>query len=414
MKYMAAIFLSLICLVSKGQEQLSLTLQQVDSLFLQRNLILLAQQYNISIQDALIIQAKAYPNPIFTADINAIDPENNETFHVGSTGQKVFSIEQLILLGGKRKTEINMAKQTKIIAEFELDDLLRNLSYQLHTSYYALYRQKSVLQKFDRQLQVLDTLIASYETQAQRGNLPLKDVIRLKSVYLKINNDKSELATENFNEQRKMQQLLQSDQYIAPIITDAVFEMYNTARAFEDLRDTALENRPDLKMSYEQSALALLNVKLQKSLAIPDVALNSSYDQRGGAFQNQVNVGLSIPLPVWNLNRGNIKAAEFSQQSMLLYQQQKKTEVEADVRAAWQNMRLSLAEFNKVKQYYSDEFDIIFRGVNDNFQKRNISILEFVDFFESYNESLNEYERVKNFLANSAMQINYVTASKIY
>src|SRR6478609_928507 len=414
MKYIAAILFILASFAAKCQQQLPLKLLQVDSLFLQHNLILIAQQYNINIQDALIIQAKAYPNPIFTADLNAIDPQNNETFHVGNTGEKAFSIEQLILLGGKRKTEINMAKQNKIIAELELDDLLRNLSYQLHTSFYSLYRQKNVLQKFNRQLQVLDTLIASYETQARRGNLPLKDVIRLKSVYLKINNDKSELATENFNEQRKMQQLLQSDQYVDPVVTDTDFETYNIPQDFELIKETAVENRPDLKISYEQSALALLNVKLQKSLAIPDVALNSSYDQRGGAFQNQVNVGLSLPLPVWNFNRGNIKAAEFSQKSLLLYQQQKKTEVEADVRAAWQNMSLSISEFNKVKQYYSDEFDIIFRGVNDNFQKRNISILEFVDFFESYNESLSEYERVKNFLANSAMQINYVTASKIY
>jgi cobalt-zinc-cadmium efflux system outer membrane protein len=414
MKYMAALLIILASAVAHGQQLLSLNAQQVDSLFLQHNLILLAQQYNIDTQEALIIQSKTYPNPIFTADINAIDPQNNKEFHVGNTGQKAFSIEQLILLGGKRKVEIDMARQNKKIAELEFDDLLRNLNYQLRGSFFSLYRQKSVLQKFDRQLQVLDTLIASYETQAKRGNLPLKDVIRLKSVYLKINNDKSELATENFNEQRKMQQLIQSADYIDPVVSDQDFEAYNTPQDFESMKEVALENRPDLKISYEQSALALLNVRLQKSLAVPDMALNSSYDQRGGAFLNQVNVGVSIPLPVWNLNRGNIKAAQFNEKSSQLFQQQKKTEVETDVRAAWQNMNLSITEYNKVKQYYSDEFDIIFRGVNDNFQKRNISILEFVDFFESYNESLSEYERVKNFLANSAMQINYVTASKIY
>ena len=414
MKYVIFLLFVLFSFSAKSQQALHLNLQQLDSLFLEHNLILLAQQYNISIQDALIIQAKAYPNPIFTADINARDPQNNKDFHVGNTGQKAFSVEQLIILGGKRRAEINIARQNKKIAELEFDDLLRNLSYQLRSSFFSLYQQKSVLEKFDRQLQVLDTLIASYETQAQRGNLPLKDVIRLKSVYLKINNDKSELATENFDEQRKMQQLLQSDQYVVPLVSNQDFETYNSAKDFEEIKEIALESRPDLKISNEQNALALLNVHLQKSLAIPDVALNSSYDQRGGAFNNQINVGLSIPLPVWNFNRGNIKAAEFSEQSSQLYQQQKKKEVETEVRAAWQNMNLSITEYNKVKLYYSDEFDLIFRGINENFQKRNISILEFVDFFESYNESQSEYERVKNFLVKSAMQINYVTASKIY
>jgi cobalt-zinc-cadmium efflux system outer membrane protein len=82
--------------------------------------------------------------------------------------------------------------------------------------------------------------------------------------------------------------------------------------------------------------------------------------------------------------------------------------------AAWQNLLLSVSEYQKIRNYYTDDFDLVFEGVNTNFQKRNISILEFVDFFESYNESLSEFERVKTFLANSAMQINYVTASKIF
>jgi len=157
-----------------------------------------------------------------------------------------------------------------------------------------------------------------------------------------------------------------------------------------------------------------MNVRLQKRLAIPDVALNTSYDQRGGAFQNQLNVGLNIPLPLWNRNQGNIKAAEYSVKSMDVYQQQKLKEVQTDVMAAWQNLLLSVSEYQKIRNYYTDDFDLVFEGVNTNFQKRNISILEFVDFFESYNESLSEFERVKTFLANSAMQINYVTASKIF
>jgi cobalt-zinc-cadmium efflux system outer membrane protein len=119
-------------------------------------------------------------------------------------------------------------------------------------------------------------------------------------------------------------------------------------------------------------------------------------------------------LPLWNRNRGNIKAAQYEMQSANVYQKQKTTEVQTEVRAAWQDLTLSLSEYQKIKTFYSSDFDTVFNGVNQNFQRGNISILEFVDFFESYNESLSEYERVKNYLATSAMQINYVTASKIY
>jgi outer membrane protein, heavy metal efflux system len=414
MKYWMFILVFLSALYSKGQPQISLTLYEIDSVFLKNNLLLLAQHYNVEAQDAYIIQAKAYPNPTITADFNVIDPQNDETFHVGKTGEKAFSVEQLILLGGKRKAQVNIARENKKIAELEFDDLLRNLRFQLHQSFFQLYEQQIVLQKYDRQLQLLDTLINSYETQAKKGNLPLKDVIRLKSVYLKINNDKSELAADHFEEQRKTQTLLQSNAYIIPILTQQTFEDLNKTPDYEQLRVLALENRPDLKISEEENKLANYNISLQKKLSIPDIVLRGSYDQRGGAFQDQTNAGVSIPLPLWNLNRGNIKASEASGKAAVIFQQQKKLEVETDAQAAYRSMMQSITEYNKIKKYYSEDFESVFKGVNENFQKRNISILEFVDFFESYNESLSEYERVKNHLAISATQINYVTATKVY
>lgn len=376
--------------------------------------MLLAEQYNIEAQEALVLQARAYPNPLFSADLNAYDPQNNKTFHIDETGQKSFAIEQLILLGGKRKVEIEMARQNKTIATLEFDDLLRKLQHQLHASFYQLYRQRNTLDKFNRQLQLLDTLIASYDIQSRKGNLPAKDVIRLKSVYFKINNERSALASEYFNQQQNLQLLLQSNKYFEPQVVDSEFESFTVLQVYDTLMNAAFQSRPDLKMANENQALSLLNIRLQKKYAIPDVAFNTSYDQRGGAFVNQWNVGLNIPLPLWNRNKGNIKAAEFTSQSMMLYRNQKQIEVETDVLTAWQNLILSVSEYQKIKNYYSDDFDSVFRGVNQNFQKRNISILEFVDFFEAYNESLSEFERVKYYLANSAIQINFVTATKFF
>lgn len=406
----------LTCAAQDGlcQDTLALTLPQADSLFLASNLTLLSQQYNIEAQEALVLQAKAYPNPIFTAEVNAIDPENNKTFHVDNTGEKAFGLEQLIILGGKRKVSIEIAKQNKVLAESEFSDLLRNLQLQLRNCFFGLYQQRSVLEKFNKQLQLLDTLIASYDVQARRGNVPMKDVIRLKSVYLKINNEKAAVASLHIEETKKIQLLLQSTRYIFPVVQDSYFDRFSIVKPYEELLEAAIENRPDLKIAVEQTDISLLNVKLQRKLTIPDVALSAAYDQRGGAFVNQMNAGLSIPLPLWNLNRGNRKAAEFYHKSTMSFQQQSRLMVETDVQGAWQNLIRSLNEYIKIKSIYTEDFDEVFRGVNANFKRRNITILEFVDFFEAYNESLTEFARVKTQLAIATGQINYVTGSKIY
>jgi outer membrane protein, heavy metal efflux system len=408
------LFLALLPVTGFAQSTRSFSLEQVDSVFLHNNLLLLAQEFTIEAQEAFVLQARAYPNPIFIADINAVDPESKKYFHTGASGQKVFSVEQLIILGGKRQADIRIARQNKKIAELEMEDLLRTLQYQVHSHFYQLHRQRNTLNKFGAQLQLLDTLIASYEAQAKRGNLPPKDVIRLKSVYFKINNERSALASEYFQQQQSLQQLLHAGYYVEPRVHESDFERFVKVMDLQELLPEALTNRPDLKLTFENETLADLQLALQKKLAIPDVALSAQYDQRGGAFVNQVNVGLAVPLPLWNRNRGNIKAAEFYRKSSQLNYQIKLKEVEAEVMAAWQNLNLSILEYQKIRNYYSDDFEQVFVGVNQNFQKRNISILEFVDFFESYNESLQELERVRNFLAQSAIDINYVTASKFF
>jgi cobalt-zinc-cadmium efflux system outer membrane protein len=399
--------------ISRAQQK-SITLDEAEKLFLKSNLMLLAQQYNISAKQALVIQARAYPNPTFNADFNVIDPQNKKTFHVDSSGQKAFQVEQLIVLGGKRKMEIDIAKQNKILAESEFAELLRNLKVQLHRNFYSINEHKIVIENYVKQLNILDTIIDAYKVQVNKGNLPLKDIIRLKSVYIKINNNKSELSSNYNEEQKNIKLLLQINQDIVPIIDESNYKSYTDLKALNDLQTMALSNRPDLKIADETAIIAALNLKLQKRQSIPDIAINGSYDQRGGAFRNQINAGITMPLPILNTNRGNIKAAEYDKKAMDLYVQEKRLEVELDIQQAWQNMQRSIIEYNKVNTMFNDEFKQVNKGVNDNFFKNNISILEFVDFVEAYNESLAEFERIKTQLAVSAAEINFVTATKVY
>lgn len=172
-------------LLSYGSaDTLRISIRQADSIFLKNNYSLLAATMGVKVQEAQIIQAKIYPNPILTADFNAYDPENDKFFHTGQTGQKYFQLEQLILLGGKRKREIQLARTNATIASLELQDLVRQLKYELHSSLYSLTQQALLINKYNTQLSLLDKILVTYNAQVDKGNVPLKDFVRLKGVYL--------------------------------------------------------------------------------------------------------------------------------------------------------------------------------------------------------------------------------------
>lgn len=401
-------------LLSTGSDTLRISIAQADSIFLSNNFQLLAAAMNMRAQDAQVIQAKLYPNPVFTVSINTYDPDNRQAFHVGASGQKSFQIDQLILLGGKRKAEIELAKTNAVIASLEFENLIRTLKYELHSSMYTIKQQLFLLQKFDAQLNLLDNILTAYNEQSKIGNIPMKDVIRLKGVYLNLNNDRAELFQYYLKELAQVQSILQVDQVIVPIITDDDLEQMIKLVAREELQETALINRPDYLISQKDKLAAEQYYQLQKKLAIPDLNAFVNYDQRSGAFNNEINAGISIPLPIWNKNKGNIRAAQHMLQQREYSQEGLKLEIFNTIRNQLDLYNQTVFEYRKAQNLYNEDFEITLKGMSDNFLKQNISVLEFVDFFEAYNNSLAEIARIKIQLAESAELLNLTIGKEVF
>lgn len=408
-----SVFLLLSILV-KAQDTLRINIQQADSIFLKNSFYLMASSMNIEAQKAQILQAKLYPNPIFTADFNAYDPENNRALHLGETGQKSFQFEQLIILGGKRKSEIEMAKTNAAIAELEFQQLSRNLKYQLHSNLYSSGQQEFLLHKYNQQLTLLDSLLSAYQIQVDKSNIPLKELVRLKGAYLKLNNDRSEITKEYFTTQASLQKILQASSIIKFEFSEEDITQYVKFISLDELKATASANRPDLLIMQQNNLFTQQYLQYQKRLAVPDINLFTSYEQRGGAFQNQVNAGISLPLPLWNRNQGNIKTAQYKLQENQYQVQSLQNEINTEIQNAYAFYTQTILEYNKASNLYNQDFEITINGMTDNFQKRNVSIIEFIDFFEAYNEVLTELTRIKKQLVSSAEELNLLTGKDIY
>ncbi|HEX5168468.1 MAG TPA: TolC family protein [Cyclobacteriaceae bacterium] len=412
--FIAGILFLPFTLKAAAADTLTVTLHQADSIFITRNYYLLASSMNIEAQRAQELQARLFINPVITADFNAYDPQNDEFFHVGETGQKSFQIDQLILLGGKRRFQIDMAKTNTAIAELEFQNLTRQLKFKLHTKLVEIGQQQVLLQKYNAQLVFLDTIMTSYERQVAKGNIPLKDFVRLKGVYLNLNNDRAELLHRYFEAQTDVQTLLQTQQNIAFEFSDQDIDAYIKVRNLDDLKAEALANHPELQIMRQNKILAEQYLQYQKKLAIPDINLFTSYDQRGGAFLNQINAGIAIPLPLWNRNQGNIKSAGFRIQEEGYYQQAKQQEMLSNVQNNFALYSQTVSEYQKATGLYSADFEVTIKGMADNFQKRNVSMIEFVDFFESYNQVLAELARMKTQLVTSAELLNLSIGKDVY
>lgn len=399
---------------ARAADTLRVSIKKADSLFLKNNYALLASALNIDAQKAQVIQAKLYPNPIFTAELNAYDPDNKKAFHIDNTGEKSFQLEQLILLGGKRKAQMDLAKTNVKIAELEFQQLVSQLKYQLHSSLYLLKQQSILITKYNKQLELLDTIVTAYETQSKKGNIALKDVVRLKGFYLTISNERAEMYKDYFEEMAKVQVILQTSSIIDVNEDNVNYGTFIKPISIDDISTIALQNRAEFLITEQDKIFAQQYFKYQKALAVSDANLFTSYDQRGGAFNNQVNVGVSIALPFWNRNQGNIRASRYEIKQREYDAESLKNKLISEIYNSYYLYNQSVTEFQKTNRMYNDDFETAFSGISENFRKGNVSIIEFLDFFESYNNALAELSRARVQLKTSAELINLTIGKAIF
>lgn len=388
--------------------QKTVTLQDCESQFLKNNLFLLASQYNIDASKALTIQAKIWDNPSITAELNAYNPERNQYFDIGKQGQKAFGIEQLIYLGGKKRNEIKLAQTNEQLAELQFNDLLRTLKLQLRKSFFTVYYNKKSLETTDNQLTHIEDLINSYSVQVQKGNIPLRDLVRLQSLYLNFKNERMEVVNENIEEQANLKLLLNSAENVTPEVSKEEFNKYLVTIPF-DLKlfqDDAIANRPDYLAKQKDIEANEINVKWQKALAVPDIMVGANYDQRSGAFNREANLTLGIPLPLWNKNKGNIKYAKTILEQSKVEKQNFDLQLQTEITSAWNKWDESRKNYVVIKPTVNSDFEAVYNGILTNFQKRNISLLEFTDFMESYNQASIQVNELKKKVVLSGEELN--------
>ncbi|HSY62260.1 MAG TPA: TolC family protein [Cytophaga sp.] len=414
MKYIAFFLLFVNCILAQAQK--STTLAEAEAQMQKNNLLLIAEQYNISASQAAVIQAKIWEQPYLLVEANMINPQYNKTFDVGSDGQKAASIQQLIYMGGKKRNEVDFAKTNVVIAQLQFEQLIRNLKFQLAETFYTIYYDKQKVTTIEKQISKLDTLLTNYEIQAEKGNVPLKDVVRLQSLVLTLKKERNELDVNIIEEQQTIALITGILEPIDPLVNEKelILKYESQTLTKDSLVSVALLNNLEYLTAIKISESQEIYLKWQKSLSVPDLTAGVAYDQRGGAFQNQVDFTLGIPLPLWNKNRGNIQLATAQAKQANVHKEYQRMELESRVDMLWRLWVQQKNQLETINSSVNDNMNVVYLGMVHNFERRNASLLEFTDFMESFNQTFIYMSEIKKSLIMASLRLNYITNKEIF
>lgn len=380
---------------------------------------------NIDIADAAIVQAKLWDNPTLSiSDVSFWSSKSQREGEeevipplFGAFGKNTqFSVElsQLIQTAGKRGKLVEREQTSKEISIQEFEIVLRELKCELRASVNELQYLQSYKKILETQKQSMSRLIDSYSKQLVQGNISLNELLRLQSVLLEVENEINELHIECNSAQKKLKALINADSDIYIEIEDIVNVKNVYDLSLANLIEVAMEYRPEIKTADLQTKYYDKSLNYEKSLRVPDLTVSAGYDRGGGVWKNFIGIGISIDLPLFNRNQGNIKAAKIGKaRSEYVVQQQKNTTMH-EIAEAYENYLLTYNFYKKINDNsLSLKLDDMPEAYSRNFLNKNISMLEYIDFMNSYKTHKQTILSVRKNLAEQLNKLQYVIGTDI-
>ncbi|MCY1719860.1 TolC family protein [Prolixibacteraceae bacterium Z1-6] len=409
-----SIILMIVCsaVFASAQEHaaLRLSIKDAEQLFLDQNMELLAEKYNIKISEAERLQARAWPNPEFSAEIAMWDKEDKKWFRSDYTAQRVFEVSQMIETAGKRKKRTEVADNNIKIAELEFYEVMLELKSELRLLFADIYYLNEKKARIDAGAGPLSNLIEGYSKLHASGNFARAELTRLKSLQRSIDKERLSLNHELIELTTRLKLLLNLNPGTdLNLIMDGFKTTDPNALILANLIEQALNYRVDYQRELYLASKAGAEVRLAKAEGIPDLNIGAMYDRRGAEQWDYVGLTFSMDIPVFDRNKGEIKRSEFEKEQAEINVQKMQLTIESELFEAYAKLSQTHKTVSNIEADYMDNLDQMLAGALTSFEKRSISLIEFIDYFESYTESLEDIYDLQLQLHSDMENMNFVS-----
>jgi outer membrane protein, heavy metal efflux system len=285
-----------------------LTLAQIEGIALDGNREIRAMNERVTLAKAAIIPAMGFEDPSFTYrawGTPLLQPWNlNQTQHM-------FMFNQNLPAAGKRELRYVVANQAVDVAEAQLEAVKLDVKARVRGAFYDLLRNQDELRLHDQHIALTQQAVAAARIKYTVGRVPQQDVLKAQIAVTKLADHVAMFLQDGDLARVRLNTLMGRDpeaplevigEYVAPAALPAIAE----------LKQIALENRPELKAIEAETRQLETKVRLAEKNYKPDVSVSAGYMlmPSGATNRNGYMAELSFNLPWLNRSKHDAETAE--------------------------------------------------------------------------------------------------------
>ena len=288
-----------------------LSLETAMDQFLRKNLSVEAARLEVGVAEAERIGARLRPRPGLT--ISAENLRISGETPANRLQEYGISVAQPIELGNRKALRMEVAERTISVSEARLMEVLRRQLFDLKRTYYESVLARVLLDTEQENRDNFEGLVKFNTVRFEEGYIAEGDLlkVRLERTKFDFAVANAELALRRAKI-RLLELIGERDfERALRVETSNRLQVPPVDLNLAQLKETALVNRPEIKVAEAQLALAGVSIKLERSEAKGEVTPYVGYKRVG--VDNTILAGVTVPLPIGNRNQSGIARAEAEQ-----------------------------------------------------------------------------------------------------
>lgn len=331
---------------------------------------LTAADRDIGMADGRRQQAGAYPNPRLGAEVDNVTNASRRP-------ETTLQLSQLIELGGKRDARVAAALGDYDSARWQREAVRLAVLSETASAFVALLGAQRRLQLHEREVAALDRLAPVMQRRLEAGAASAADVARVQVAIDLARADRERGRADIAGERWALAAAMGVEGAAVAAVAGALDQVAQPPAWNAVLG--GIEANPQLMRWTAIGAQRAGQVLAARAKAVPDLEATVGWRYWADTNDHGVRLGVSVPIPLLDQNRGGIREA---QESAAKVESERKTDrlaLLATVGRAYETVQGALRELDLLRRSALPNARTAFDGLERGYGEGRYSLLELLD-----------------------------------
>jgi cobalt-zinc-cadmium efflux system outer membrane protein len=398
-----------------------LTLDQAIEMVVRNNLTLLALKFEVPMAQADVLTANLRANPIFYADSQLVPYGHFSNVRPGGPLQYDVNVTIPLDVWHKRQAHTLVAARAKRVTEAQLQDAIRTQVDNLYTAYVDVVAAGLTSRFSETYARGLRRLLKLNEELRETGFIKPADVLAIKAQLEQAELQIRESKQAEAKTLRTLGLLLNINPGEADVLKlrSMLYNVDPLPAEEKSLTDHALQVRPDLNSFRYGLDRARADVRSALAERYSDVYLLAQpYTFQNNNFLGLRSayswaVGVTVALPLYNRNQGNIVRAKLNADQSQIELATQERQVVYDVAEAVREFELSRKAIIDIKKQVLPAARVVRDTAYRRWQGGETTALEFLDAQKDFNEVVRGYRDALVRHRRAMLDLNTAVGSRV-